>query len=391
MSKVEYKEIEVIIVKFLNKEANHNELIELDRWLKKDQNIIIFNFFVKTHFLTTMSMDKFDIEKAKKSIKGKVKESQRKIFVRKIYKHTAAAAVLAVVLIGSYFFKGYLFNNTIENNQQVIVKQSISPGTDKATLTLGDGSEVALVKGTTYTIDNVESNGEELVYTSKEQSSKKVAFNTLTIPRGGQFFIKLADGTKVWLNSESKLTYPINFVKGKTREVELVYGEAYFDVSSSTQHNGAKFKVSIRGQEIEVLGTEFNVKAYQEESTIYTTLVEGKVLLNTADVKEVLEPNQQSVFNSITNNFIIREVEVYYETSWKKGLFGFKKKSLKEIMKVLSRWYDVTVTFENKKLEDVKFKGVLNKNQTIEDILSQIKTTNYINAYEVNNNHIIIK
>ena len=151
-------------------------------------------------------------------------------------------------------------------------------------MTLADGSKIALEKGTPVQTQNANSNGEELIYESSKNTSRLV-YNYLTIPRGGQFVIKLSDGTKVWLNSASQLKFPVAFIEGESREVELVYGEAYFEVSPSTAHKGAHFQVYNKKQKVEVVGTEFNIKAYKDESNIYTTLVNGKVNVETGNKK----------------------------------------------------------------------------------------------------------
>lgn len=302
----------------------------------------------------------------------------------------AVAAVLTGILATGYFFRDNLYN-TPQDITPIIVESNIEVGSDKATLTLEDGSVVTLGGESTYQAQNVKSNGEQIVYDAGKENSPKVECNYLTIPRGGQFFIKLSDGTKVWLNSESQIKYPVAFIDETVREVELVYGEAYFDVSPSTNHNGAKFKVLNQNQEVEVLGTEFNIKAYKEENNIYTTLVEGKVTVSHLDSKQNLVPNQQSTINISTKDITVQKVDVYSETSWRKGLFSFKSKTLKEIMIVLSRWYDIEVEFENSELENVKFNGVLSKQDTIEDILTSIINTNFITAYEIKDKKITIK
>jgi ferric-dicitrate binding protein FerR (iron transport regulator) len=201
----------------------------------------------------------------------------------------------------------------------------------------------------------------------------------------------LSDGTKVWLNSETQLKYPVSFTDSESRQVELVYGEAYFEVSPSTEHKGADFKVFHDHQEVQVLGTEFNIKAYKDETNIYTTLVEGKVAVNYNGNNQILAPNQQSNLNTENNNITMAMVDVYRETSWTQGVFIFKKKPLKKIMEVLSRWYDMEVVFENKELENVIFSGTFNKKHSIEDILTAIKNTKFINNYEINNKTIVIK
>ena len=200
-------------------------------------------------------------------------------------------AASIVILISSVIFFNKEPNNFNNNDTQIaipIIINNIETGTDKAILTLANGSEIALIKGETYKGQNVSSDGKEIVYNGKAVS-KEITYNYLTTPSGGQFFVKLSDGTQVWLNSESRLKYPVTFLDGEIRQVELVYGEAYFDVSPSTAHKGLKFKVINQAQEVEVLGTEFNIKAYKDESNIFTTLIEGKVAVSILNKKAQLE------------------------------------------------------------------------------------------------------
>ncbi len=302
-----------------------------------------------------------------------------------IFKLAIAASISILIAIPLLFNK----NTVVEENKSTLVNNTIAIGSNKAMLTLGNGTVVLLGKGKSYSTGNIKSNGEQLVYNSNNKS--EIANNFLTIPRGGQFFVQLADSTKVWLNSESQLKYPLAFVDGETRQVELLYGEAYFEVSPSTKHKGSRFKVKTQTQNVEVIGTEFNIKAYKDETNIYTTLVKGKVAISNATTKQFLAPNQQSNFNLQSNDIAIASVDVYNEISWKKGLFVFKSMPLKSIMKVLSRWYDVDVAFADANLGNVKFNGVLDKNQKIEDILTTIKNTNFINAYEIKNKKIVLK
>ncbi len=391
-------EIENLIVKFLTKEANLDELQQLELWINDPKNEVLFLEYIKTNAFTNIATSMYDKESAKENITRRIKQEKR-IFLNRnkvssIIRYAAAAIVIGV-LTTAYIFKDRLMHVSIEETAPKMVSPNvIMPGTDKATLTLGDGSVVVLNKENTFQTQNVNSNGEQIVYKKKKENKKKnttaVVYNFLTIPRGGQFFIKLSDGTQVWLNSESQLKYPVNFIDGETRQVELVYGEAYFNVSPSTEHKGAKFKVLNQSQEIEVLGTEFNIKAYKDETNIYTTLVEGKVAVGNGVSKLNLVPNEQSNLDTQKNNIVVTEVDVSSEISWKNGIFSFKGKPLKNIMKVISRWYDVDVIFENKALETLKFKGSLDKNQSIEEILSIMKS-NTINNYEIKDKTIILK
>lgn len=377
-----------LILKYFTDSLNETETEQLLNLLEKPENLKEFQAYAKENYHLDIVYDGINEEAALLKVKSAIQSQEKP--VRRFYWRYAAAAFLVGVLISSYFFKENLFN-TQQDSNPIIVNNNIEVGTDKATLTLEDGSEIVLEKGQTYISKNLSSNGEELVYSTLSETKPEIAYNYLTVPRGGQYFIKLSDGTQVWLNSESKLKYPVAFVEGETRKVELLYGEAYFDVSPSTEHQGAKFKVLTAIQEVEVLGTEFNIKAYEDENSIYTTLVEGKVAINASNNQKILKPKEQFIFNKLNNNMLVSEVDVYSETAWKKGLFSFKNKTLRDIMTVLSRWYDIDVLFEDKNIEDIQFKGVLSKNQNIEDILTLIKNTNFINAYEIKNNTIILK
>lgn len=381
---------ENLIVKFLTNQASASELDELEIWIQDSDNEQLFECYVRTNYAIEFNMRKFNINKANDRLQKEIANEKKVIRLKKIrQKIYYAAAILIGILATTYHFKDNLFNAPLDDG--IKITNTIEAGTNKATLTLEDGSVILLEKGDSYKTQNANSNGEEIIYTNSEENSKAIKYNYLTIPRGGLFFIKLSDGTKVWLNSESQLKYPVNFKKGDTRQVELVYGEAYFDVSPSTNHHGAKFKVLNKSQEIEVLGTEFNVKSYKDETNIYTTLVEGKVEINTSKGKQLLAPNQQSNLDIVLNKIAVKEVNTKEVISWIHGDFVFQNKPLKDIVKVLSRWYDIEIEIENKSLEDIKFNGELSKYQNLEDILLLIKNTNYINNYETNTNKVILK
>lgn len=386
--------------------TNHKKLLLnlidklLDGSITRQERGSLLHFFINNQkisdwpqeFPSKEHVEKNIFDKIQLELKGtKKKKTSKKIFFfkRKVFKYGVAASLLILVSIMFFVKRNTELNNDIE--APVIVNNDIEIGTDKATLTLEDGTTIALEKGQQYITDNLRSDGEALIYKNQTSENSKILYNYLTIPRGGQFHVVLSDGTEVWLNSASQIKYPKLFKAGEARQVELVYGEAYFDVSPSKKHQGSTFEVISKGQKIEVLGTKFNVKAYQDELFTYTTLVEGKVSLNTLKNKTVLKPKDQHVLHIITNKVTINQVDVYYETAWIKGLFAFKNKSLKDIMTVLSRWYDIDVVFEDKKLETIEFKGVISKNQNIEEILLLIKNIHFINAYEINKNTIIIK
>lgn len=384
------KMIENIIIKYMNKSATLSDLEILSKWIKISENKEVFKDFVQTHYAINYSLNDTDVNSSIKQLLEYI-NSEKKVYKlenrQKIYKYIAAASVLLVISLTVFFNK----NEDTQFIEPIIVDRNISVGTDKAILTLEDGELITLEKGTTTQTKNASSNGEEIIYNISDNKNSKIAYNYLTIPRGGQYYIKLSDGTQVWLNSESQLKYPVSFIDGVTRQVELIYGEAYFDVSPSTEHNGANFKVFNNQQEVNVYGTEFNIKAYIDEINIYTTLVEGKVAVTFGGKEQKLKPNEQSKFNFETQVFSVKTVDVYDEISWKEGIFSFEKKSLKEIMKIISRWYDVDVIFNNKTIENEEFIGILSKDQNIEEILTIIKNFGIIKDYQIYGKKVILE
>lgn len=365
-----------LIIKKLNNSLSKSEKEEFDIWYnEKPEHQIYFNNVKKNY---SESITDIDLEEGWSQMLLKMDSPKQKMV---FWKYAAAILLFAST---SYYF----LSNNLETSTSNTISHTncIESGTNKATLTLENGENIFLEKGEKFISDNLESNGEAVVYKSDKNEKQEISYHYLTIPRGGEYHLKLADGTEVWLNSETKIKYPTSFIKGESRKIELVYGEAYFDVFPSTKFEGSKFIVYSQLQEIQVLGTEFNVKAYKDEDHIYTTLVEGKVSINTGKGQKILKPTEQSILNNTTKKITVSKVNVYDQISWKDGVFSFKDKPLKEIAKTLSRWYDVEIVFINKKLEEEQFFGVLKKNQNIEDILLTIKNTNFIKNYDIDNN-----
>lgn len=376
--------IDNLIIKFIEDRISVEESVSLVKWLDKSkENQNYFNGFVGVNYL--INVDKvYDERKAINKLKV-LTNNQKKISTISLIKYAAVAAVALLISLPFIFNK-----DKTQITEPLIVDNNIKVGSDKATLTLDDGNIINLGMGETYLANNLKSNGKEIVYSPEETQTSRITYHYLTIPRGGQYFVKLSDGTQVWLNSESQLKYPVSFIEGQPRQVELVYGEAYFDVSPSTKHNGSKFKVYTDIQEIEVLGTEFNISAYEDENAIYTTLVEGKVSVKSGTFSENLIPEQQSNFNRLNKTFKISQVDIYNQISWRDGVFSFKDKPLKDIMNVLARWYDFKVVFENKDLEKDLFGGAFSKDQNLNKILNMIENSNNIN-FEISQKTITIK
>ncbi len=381
-----------LISKFLTNNSNQQELLRLEEWMQDKKNTDLFLKYVKVNVAINRIMGKYDKEAARKIILRHI-ELDKSLLQNKNKLYTwAKYAAAAIIVFGlGYFFSDNIFNSTVKTVPTIVNTNTIQPGSSKAVLTLGDNSKVVLEKGEIFQKNNIKSNGEELIYNVTGPKKQKIEYNYLTIPRGGEWLIKLSDGTQVWLNSESQLKFPTGFMEGETRQVELIYGEAYFEVTPSTQFNGSRFKVVSQSQEVEVLGTEFNIRAYKNENLTFTTLVKGKVNVNSKGLKHRLKPNQQLSFNLKTDQLNISFVDVFSEISWKEGIFSFEDKSLHDIMKVLSRWYDIEVVFEDENIKKEEFFGLIRKDQDLEKIMKTIKDYGIIKNYEFKNKMLTIK
>jgi ferric-dicitrate binding protein FerR (iron transport regulator) len=373
-----------LIIKKINNSLSEKEELEFNQWyLESEKHRSYFNS-VRDNKNSEEYL--FDKEKNWNSIKSEIKI--RKKLNWKYY----AAASIALLFSISYFF------NSINKTDKPLEIVTSSGYNNKAILTLSNGKEVVLSKKNKIENSLFKSEDKNIAYKTssdkelkEKELSTEIAYNYLTTKTGGEFLLTLEDGTKVWLNSKSKLKYPVSFVKGKPRKVTLIYGEAYFEVSQSKNNSGDGFVVLNSLQNVSVLGTHFNVKAYPEDHIITTTLIEGKVLVdNEKGDKVYLKPNEQSVLNVSTLKMQKKEVDAEEQISWVKGYFNFKNTYLLEITKILSRCYDVKITLENEEIKDLRFNGVLSKKQDIKFVLNAIRNTTDI-TYEIENKNIKLR
>jgi transmembrane sensor len=285
---------------------------------------------------------------------------------------------VAVVLLIA-FTGGAIFiqrqKHTVENRESV-VKKTVMPGSNRAVLTLADGSKVDLdssAKG--YLANQAGGISIKKTGTGKLQyertgvvNANKLMYNTIATPRAGQYEIELPDGTKVWLNAETKLRYPVQFNAGE-RRVELT-GEAYFEVA----HNEAlPFKVVTAEQTVTVLGTHFNIKGYADENTIATTLLEGSVSIvnKLSKQSKILAPGKQANIVRGKGLIDINNARVDEIMAWKNGYFIFENQDIKSIMKLISRWYDVDVDF--KLTRSVSFGGTFSRSSDLNKLLKNFE------------------
>ena len=272
---------------------------------------------------------------------------------------------------------------TIDKDPVALVKtekeNSIVPGGVKATLVLAGGKQVELgeVEEKGMEIDGMEIREDRIIVKEKQgEVKRKVEWNKLLIPRGGEYKLVLGDGTVIYVNSESRLEFPVEF-SDKERVIYL-QGEAYFKVAHDTSQ---PFIVKTDRMDIRVLGTEFNVKAYQSEEHVQATLVQGHVCVATGREKRQLmdlHPSQQADWDVAMNKLVVREVDVNSVVAWKNGQFIFKGERLEDIMNVLARWYDFEICYQNDRIRNMIFAGKLNRLESIRPILEIIESTDKI-------------
>ena len=378
-----------IIWKKINHSLTEEEEILLTQWLNESGAHRRYFDKAKKYYIngSTIRPGKSKTDIAWEKLKSKTIKEDRRNLRRVISLSVAAAAVFLIVCFLLPPEKAKKID-TLASVQKV---ESIRPGTNQATLILDDGSvlDLALAKNLQITEggSDISIEGTKLQYTENTEIPREIKYNTLSVPRGGEYFLQLSDGTKVWLNSESVLRYPVQFY-GTERKVELT-GEAYFEV---TKNENIPFLVESGDQTVKVLGTEFNLSCYKENPIISTTLVKGAVEVfitgNPLD-RQTLMPNEQSYASRIESRISKHKVNVYPYVAWKDGRFVFEDQNLGEIMKTLSKWYDVEVIFERDELKNMRFTGNLQRYSNFDDVLKKIGKTNEVN-FIVENRQIII-
>lgn len=279
---------------------------------------------------------------------------------------TAAAAAVLIVVSGVWFFTQHSKNR--EPLTAISNGTEISPGSNKAVLTLANGRQIELDSANTGML--ISENGvqviqmnEGIAYEATEMTTK-IEYNTITTPRGGQYKVVLADGSQVWLNAESSLRFPTAFT-GKERSVEME-GEAFFEVAEDTL---LPFVVHTGGMQVQVLGTEFNVNGYDDQNVIRTTLVEGKVEVRADDQVANLLPGEQASLQKLNRQLSSAgDVDVEQIIAWKNGYFSFHDADLKQVMQQISRWYDIEVQYESQ-VPARKFEGIIPRNSELNIVL----------------------
>ena len=273
-----------------------------------------------------------------------------------------------------------------------VTEERIVPGSGQVMLTLGRGEVVPLKRDTNELIVadtalRIMNERNTLVYMKVESKGKAedVVYNTLTVPVSGEYCLVLADGTKVFLNSGSEIRYPAMF-RGKRREVFLK-GEAWFEVAKDSTRG---FWVHAGEMNVKVLGTSFNVKAYEKLGTVATTLVEGCVEIVCEGKNFRIVPGEQFVYDKDSRESDVREVDTELYTSWKDGYYKFRQAALEEIMTTLSVWYGLNVFYQNEDAKHIEFTGKVKRYEDVRNLLNKFEQTENV-VFDIKGNNVVIR
>ena len=375
-------EIDQLIWNVLDGKASEGKIRELKSWMEASEKHR--EYFRQWKKIWNMTSGPTLSTTRKQQEKERFLKSIHQSYVGKVRKrriiHYWPVAASVVLLVG--VFVGFALNewSQMKADQGIAQTERIVPGV-KAELILSTGERVCLAQRSEF-MEGMKESGIRndslagLNYVGAkiqgEEIGEEIVYNTMQIPVGGFYQLKLADGTKVWLNSLTRLRFPVTFA-GEERKVYLT-GEAYFEVARDSVH---PFIVATdEGMEVKVYGTEFNVDTYRK-GTVKTTLVNGKVGIRVSATGEEmrLSPNQMALFTKATQSIQVENVDSYGVVAWKDGKFVFEDEPIEEIMERLSRWYDVKVFYANERIKKHTFTGIITRFADISDVLHLMEET----------------
>ncbi|MBN8856655.1 MAG: hypothetical protein BGO55_23595 [Sphingobacteriales bacterium 50-39] len=411
MSESEIKRIAELLIKYSREELTLAEEKQLQEW--KEANPGSFEKLFSDQVFLELGEEDDSRKRIAATIRERIAQSsqedtiksssRRRILIARTW-WVAALVLIIGSVIGVVSIVGHKVNSGSAINSHGKSQNDIFPGKNKAILTLAGGSIIVLdsvqngtlVKEAGISIEK-RSDG-KLAYSSSHEKPLAIQFNTLTIPRGGQYFLELSDGSKIWLNAASSLRYPVSFI-GNERKVQLT-GEAFFEIAKATDRQGTlPFIVDVltstdgkSAAKITVLGTHFNVNAYDDETAIRTTLLEGRVKIsmqriaggNSSEQGEsvTLSPGQQALVretnpasNVAQGIKVINDADTGEVVSWKNGVTSFVNEDIKSIMRKISRWYDVDVVYEGN-IPERSFMGGIPRNSNLSEVLKVLELSN---------------
>jgi len=374
---MDYSKARSLIKKHLSGKSSEQEDAVLESW------------YIQVTENADAPLAVLDYDQIEKEILDRLRQNQQPVVKRPVWIRIVGTAAAMLILAMTVFF----FRNAQHKDRHPIYSHDFAPATGENILTLSDGRKIVLNNSPNPEIAyesgvNI-SRGKDghLIYRITENAnSPGNEQNTLYTGNGQNYKIILQDGTSVWLNAGSSLTYPVSFKNAVERLVKLS-GEAYFEV-----HKNAKvpFKVMTATEEVRVLGTHFNLKAYPGQAVRQTTLMEGSIEvsnLRRQGHKKILRAGQQ--LSSDNNGSVVNEVDADDAIAWKEGLFYFNDQSLEVIMQDISRWYNVPVVFRDESVKSILYSGTISRYSNVSQILSKIEQMGAV-KFRIYSNKIIV-
>lgn len=382
---IEYKEANI---EFANRILNCREELadgEVEKWLEEEGNRRLLDELA--HLKQALKVCDFNELRSRELVRLSKEVAGRRFRVRGWWMSAAAMVVLSV---GLWLWKYEPAVQVAVNSGQEL---RIRPGSAQAELILPGGRTVVLKKENASIDDGIVSgivndsvDGLNYSRATVALADAGIQYNVLKVPAGGFYKLELPDGTKVWLNAASELRFPARFEGGK-REVFL-NGEGYFQVTRDTVR---QFVVHLKNSQVAVLGTVFNINAYEDEESVRTTLAEGAVCFYSEQSKQrlTLKPGMQSVMNVETGRTELAQVDPSVYTSWVDGRFVFHSLKLEDIMRQLQRWYDFETFYQNSEVRDYTFRGVVNRDMDLDRVLKMIERTTDVH-FGVKNRTVVV-
>ncbi|MCL6523836.1 MAG: FecR domain-containing protein [Thermoflavifilum sp.] len=382
------KKLSKFIRRYLSGRASEKERREVENWYTSFDKLPLE--FMDGDEKQLEASEQYSIATIWEKIKQAKAQGKKLEWRKQLHKVAAILLILILLSSGGYLF--YLYRHS--RSEPIITQQPIQPdfkpGGNKAILQLANGSLISLdsiqqgIVANQGGVQAIQMNTGHLVYQSHATHYRSIVYNTLIAPAGGTYELELADGTKVWLNARSSIRFPTMFA-GKEREVEIT-GEAYFEVAKNPSK---PFIVKVKGTTIRVLGTHFNVMAYDEEpTTVQTTLLEGSVQITSADgQKAILSPGQQADIQA-HHLQIYNHVNVDEVIAWKNHLFWFDNTDIYSVMRQLARWYDVKIIMKDS-IPDL-FTGSIPRNLSFSEVIHILQQTGSLHYVVVGQRTVVI-
>lgn len=383
-----------LIAGYINNELTEDEHDELDAWVEKsDDNMRLFGELTDERNIqeSLQALRRIKPEVEYEALRQRIREEKSPRTMN--FRTALAVAASLFLMVAAYIIYRWQDNKPEDEAASVIAVNDIPPGGNHATLTIA-GNITDLGKAPdgllwrTADSTRLEKDGDGLIkYTAGGYPVTNETTHTLTTPKGGQYSIMLEDGTRVWLNAASSLSYPAVFT-GEERLVRLT-GEGYFEVASSGNNNHKKpFIVQVGDMEVRVTGTKFNINAYDDEPSVNSTLLEGSVTVSSPNGGQLtLTPGQQAQY---ANNKLGLKKTVSAEevTAWKNAIFKFRDSDLKSIMRQVSRWYNATVIYKGN--IDGHFNATIDRNVPVSRLLHYLQLTGHV-SFEIKGDTILVE